>query len=194
MEFLQNSGGMLSSNIFYFNSGITEYRIKAARQHQAQYSRGVPLPSLRSPRLRVSLSQLDNFLSFITSPHIVQDLPFGQRHLELSNGKILETPNTIRMMISQHIVDQYVEYCTETNFKPFSKSSMLHILSACTATVRKSLQGLDYIAAEGAKAFDDLISILDRLGNYGASREMISSCQDALKTGKQYIKADYKVS
>ena len=99
MEFLQNSGGMLSSNIFYFNSGITEYRIKAARQHQAL------LPSLRSPRLRVSLSQLDNFLSFITSPHIVQDLAFGQRHLELSNGKILETPNTIRMMISQHIVD-----------------------------------------------------------------------------------------
>ena len=71
---------------------------------------------------------------------------------------------------------------------------MLRILSACTATVRKSLQGLDYIAAEGAKAFDDLISILDRLGDYGASREMISSCQDALKTGKQYIKADYKVS
>ena len=40
-----------------------------------------------------------------------------------------------------------------------SKSIMLRILDACKATVRKSLQGLDYIAAEGAKAFDDLIVI-----------------------------------
>ena len=71
---------------------------------------------------------------------------------------------------------------------------MLCILSACMATVRKSLQGLDYIGTEGAKAFDDLISILEKLGDYGASREMISSCEDALKTGKQYIKTDYKVS
>ena len=71
---------------------------------------------------------------------------------------------------------------------------MLRILSACTATVRKSLHGLDYIAAEGAKAFDDLISVLERLGDNGASREMISSCEEALKTVKQYIKIDYKVS
>ena len=84
----------------------------------------------------------------------------------------LETPNTIRIMISQHIVDQCVQYCTEINFKPFSKSSMFRILSACTATVRKSLHGLDYIAAEGAKAFDDLISILERLGDNGIVQNM----------------------
>lgn len=93
---------------FLIIPGITDYRIKVARQHTVQYGRGVPLPSVRSPRMRVSLSQLDNFLSFITSPHIVQDLPFGQSHLQLSNGKILETPNTIRIMISQRIVDQYI--------------------------------------------------------------------------------------
>lgn len=97
-------------------------------------------------------------------------------------------------MISQRIVDQYIEYCTETNFKPFSKSTMLRILSACTATARKSLQGLDYIAAEGAKAFDDLISVLEKIGNYGVDKEWISSCEDALKTGKQYLKTDYKVT
>ena len=71
---------------------------------------------------------------------------------------------------------------------------MLRILPACTARVRKSLHGLDYIAAEGAKAFDDLISILERLGENGTSREMISSCEEACKTGKQYIKTDCKVS
>ena len=69
--------------IFHLKSGITDYQIKAARQHKMQYGRGVPLPSVRSRRMKVSLSQLDNFLSFITSPHIVQDLPFAQRHLKL---------------------------------------------------------------------------------------------------------------
>lgn len=143
--------------------------------------------------MRVSPAQLDSFLQFITSPHIVQDLPFGQRNLQLSSGQILQTPNTIRTMVAQRIVDQYLEYCNEINFKPFSQSTMLRILTACTATVRKSLQGLDYIAAEGGKAFDDLISVLEKLGDYGANREWISSCENELKTGKQYLKSDYKV-
>lgn len=145
----------------------------------------MPVPKPTSPTMRVSMVQLDNFLQFITSPHM--------RKLQLSKGKILETPNTIRLMISQRIVDQYEEYCSETNFKPFSKSTMLRILSACTATVRKSLQGLDYIAAEGGKAFNNLLVILDKNCDYATDRSRISSCEDALKAGKQYLKTDYKV-
>lgn len=178
---------MLTVYVFTLIIGITDYRIKTARQHAVQHGRGVPLLSSRSPRMRVSRLQLDDFMQFITSPHIVQDLPFGQRKLQLSNGTIIETPNTIRSMVSERIANQYIQYCEETNFKPFSKSTMLRILSACTATVRKSLQGLDYIAAEGGKAFDDLISILEKI------KEWIASCEDALKAGKQYLKTDYKV-
>ena len=32
---------------------------------------------------------------------------------------------------------------------------MQRVLSACAATVRKYLQGLDYMAADGVKGFDD---------------------------------------
>ena len=39
---------------------------------------------------------------------------------------------------------------------------MLRILSVCSATVRKSLQGLDYIAADGASAFDELANLLNQ--------------------------------
>ena len=67
---------------------------------------------------------------------------------------------------------------------------MLRILSSCTATVRKSLHGLDYFAAEGAKAFDDLVAIVEKLGE----RQWVFRCQQALKEGKQYLKTDYKVS
>ena len=177
------------SVIKQFIPGITEYRIKVARQHTIQYGRGVPLPSTKSPRMRVDESQLDHFLCFITSPHVVQDLPFGQRYLHLTNGMVLETPNVIRSMIPQRITDQYRQFCSETNFVPFSTSTMLRILSSCTATVRKSLHGLDYFAAEGAKAFDDLIAVVENLGD----RHWVLRCQQALKEGKQYLKADYKV-
>lgn len=67
---------------------------------------------------------------------------------------------------------------------------MLRILSSCTATVRKSLHGLDYFAAEGAKVFDDLVAIVEKLGE----RQWVLRCQQALKEGKQYFKTDYKVS
>ena len=56
--------------------------------------------------------------------------------------------------------------------------------------MRKSLQGLDYFAAEGAKAFDDLIAIVEKLGD----RQRVQRCEQVLKEGKRYLKTDYKVS
>ena len=171
--------------------GITEYRIKSARQHAAKFGRGSALLVSKSPRMRVNYAQLDHFLDFNTSPHVILDLPFGQRLLSLSDGSVLETPNLIRTMIPERIVAQYTQYCEENNFRPFSRSTVLRILSSCAATVRKSLQGLDYIAADGAKAFDDLVAMIPKLR--GGDRRWVSHWQKVLKEAKQYIKADYKV-
>ena len=68
---------------------------------------------------------------------------------------------------------------------------MLRVLSSCAAMVRKSLQGLDYIAADGRKAFDELIEMLPKLSN--DDRVWVSRLQKVLKEAKQYIKGDYKV-
>jgi len=56
--------------------------------------------------------------------------------------------------------------------------------------MRKSLHGLDYFAAEGAKAFDDLMAIVEKVGE----RQLVLRCQQALKERKLYFKTDYKVS
>lgn len=74
-------------------------------------------------------------------------------------SRFIETPNVIRAMISSRICDQYRQYCKETEVKPFSTSTMKRLLDVCTATIRKSLQGLDYISANWAKAFDDLSGV-----------------------------------
>ena len=88
---------------------------------------------------------------------------------------------------------QYRQYCSETNFKPFSRSTMLRILTECSASVRKSLQCLDYFAAEGARAFDDLASIVEDISSLRADgREWASRIKDSLKAGKLYLKSDFK--
>ena len=127
------------------------------------HGRGAEIPRVKSPRIGVERKQLDHGLTYLTSPHVIQDLPFGQRYLRLSSGEILETPNVISTMIRSRLVKQYQVYCEETNCTPFSPETMLRVLSACAATVRKSLQGLHYFAADGAKSFDDLPFIMERL-------------------------------
>ena len=123
----------------------------------------------------------------------MQDLPFGQKYLKLSTGDTIEVPNVIRLMIPQRVVQQYKHYCSETNFKPFSDTTMLRVLSECSASVRKSLQGLDYFAAEGARAFDDLTVLIRQVAGLGAGKEWEERVTEALKADKLYLKGDYKV-
>ena len=60
-------------------------------------------------------------------------------------------------------------------------------------TVRKSLQGLDYFAAEGGKVFDDVAGVVDRLSVHEADSNWVSYCKIVLKNGKSHIKSDYEV-
>ena len=122
-----------------FIPGLTQYRYTMANLHRMQYGRGAPVPLQRTARIKIDLQQLDHFLGFITSPHLVQDLPFGEKNLELSSGEIIAVPNVIRTMIPERIAMQYIQFCAETNFKALSRSTLLRILRECSASVRKSL-------------------------------------------------------
>ncbi|KAL9961974.1 hypothetical protein ACROYT_G031023 [Oculina patagonica] len=176
-----------------FIPGLSQYRYTIANLHRLHYGRAVPVPKQPAPRLRITNKQLDHFLCFITSPHLVQDLPFGEKNLRLSSGQYIEVPDIIRTLIPQRIVKQYKQYCSDTGFAPFSESTMLRILSECSASVRKSLQGLDYFAAEGARAFDVLSDLLQQMLENGANKERVVGLQEALKAGKLYLKCDFKV-
>jgi len=177
-----------------FIPGLTKYRYTMANLHRLQFGRGAQLQHQPSIRIRVDLKQLDHFLSFVTSPHLVQDLPFGQKKLKLSSGEVIEVPNVIRTMVPQRIARQYSQFCQETSFKPFSERTILRVLKECSATVRKSLQGLDYFAAEGARAFDELVTLVRQIGELGAGQEWEKKTFDALRSAKLYLKGDYKVS
>ena len=165
-----------------------------ANLHKSQFGRGAQVPKTSTTRIRVDLRKLDHFLDFITSAHLIQDLPLGQKHLKLSCGDVIEVPNVIRLMIPQRVVQQYTQYCEETGFTPFSETTMRRVLSECSASVRKSLQGLDYFAAEGARAFDNLISLMRQVSLLGPGHDWEKRVIKDLKTQKLYLKGDFKVS
>ena len=176
-----------------FIPGLTKYRYTEGKRHCLTYGRGAPVQSTRAPRTDVTFSQIQHFIAFITSPHTVQDLPFGERTITLSNKETIKIPNVIRMMIPERVVKQYLAYCKESSFKPLSRSTLLRILAVCPASTRKSLQGLDYVSSAGAQAFEDLADIVEKLGDAGQGLDWTKQLQSSLRAGKRYLKSDYKV-
>ena len=71
---------------------------------------------------------------------------------------------------------------------------MYRILSECSATVRKSLEGLDYFVAEGGRAISNIQKIIAELHtDKKISDEELKHYNDVLLHSKKYLKSDYKV-
>ncbi|XP_071126479.1 uncharacterized protein [Mytilus edulis] len=176
--------------------GLSEYRYYAAKKHSNKEGCGMPPKNREDTRNRMDHAKLDSFLDFITSSHVIKDLPFGERKLKLQDGKKIETPNIIRCMGPAAIVDQYKQYCKENDFNPLGDSTMFKILSECTATMRKSLEGLDYYLAEGVRAFkelEDVLAELHKMGSISLSDNTFKQHKELLLECKRYLKVDYKV-
>ncbi|KAK3716258.1 hypothetical protein QZH41_008149 [Actinostola sp. cb2023] len=163
-----------------------------AKRHCLLHGRGVPLHSM-APRTRIAIStdKIENFIGFITSPHIIQDIQFGEKTIKLSTEDLVRVPNVVCMIIPERIVQQYQAYCQESGFESLSRSTRM--LNVCSTSVRKSLQGLDYIRSSGFQAFDDLHNVAEKLGYSGKGLAWAKCQQDRLKSAKRYLKSDYKV-
>ena len=81
----------------------------------------------------------------------------------------------------------------ESNFTPLSRRTQLNILSVCSASTRKSLQGLDYISSAGAQAFQDLTDVAKCLGDHLMGMTWAKEQRERLMSAKRYLKSDYKV-
>ena len=96
-------------------------------------------------------------------------------------------------MVPERIVKQYLAYCDETGFQALSRRTLLCILNVCAASVRKSLQGLDYISSAGAQAFEDLCKVVEILGDTGQGMGWAKKQEMRLRESKRYLKSDFKV-
>ena len=77
------------------------------------------------------------------------------------------TRTMVSNFLPQRIVRQYTQYYKETGIEAFSERTMLRVLNECKSSTRKSLQGLDYFAADGARAFDGLEGLVLQMGELG---------------------------
>lgn len=96
----------------HYIPGVTPYRFNIARHHRLLHGRGAIVPTDITRRMKVDFAKVDHFLDFITSSHIVQDMPFGEKMLKLSTGEVIKTPNVVRMLIPERITQQYFQFCT----------------------------------------------------------------------------------
>ena len=173
--------------------GLTRHRFMVARQHAILHGSGSPVPIYTRTKSIIPEAKLGHFLDFITSSHVIQDVPFGARTITLSTNEVIQVPNVVRNIIPERIVCQYQEYSAEQNFIPMSRSTLLRILHVCSASTRKSLQGLDYISSAGAQAFEDLEEVANRLGEMGMGHTWAKRQKETLKEAKRYLKTDDKV-
>ena len=65
--------------IIRYIPGLSKYRYTEAKRHCLTYGRGVPVSNVRAPRRDVETPQIEHFISYICSPHVIQDLPFGEQ-------------------------------------------------------------------------------------------------------------------
>lgn len=186
------SGGFLKEMHGPFEK-LSDRQIKKARAHAKNVGLGFNVEKLPSHRVRIDLVKLDHFLSFVDQPYFYQDVAYGTRTLKLDCGERLVMPNVVRIVGRSTMIEQYFKHCSEEGVDPLGRSTLYRILEVREASQRKSLQGLDNIAAAGAEGFDTMNKIVDQLKDSGARVKWCQEIRDNLKDGKRYLKTEYRV-
>ena len=96
-------------------------------------------------------------------------MAFGTKNLKLDSGEHIIIPAVIRTLILSRVIEQYAAYCKEEGFEP--ERSLFRILDICSASMQKSLPGLDNVTAAGAQAFQNLDGVVHTLEKNGSRRE-----------------------
>lgn len=174
--------------------GLSKWRIDQARRHAIDVGEGQPVVETPIFRTRLDPVKTDHFIDFISRPCFLQDVAYGTRKLKLDSGEHAVIPAVIRTLIPLRIIAQYLAYCSDIEFEPASERTLFRILEVCSASMQKSLHGLDYITTDGAQGFECLENIASTLRNEQAvSSSWEKECKQQLVDAKRYLKADYKL-
>ena len=172
--------------------GLSKWRIDQARQHATESGKGQPIQEKPIYRARINNVKVDHFLDYISRPELLQDVAFGTKTMKLDSGEKIVIPAVVRTLIPSRIIEQYLRYSKQEEFETASERSLYRILDVCSASMQKSLQGLDNVTADGTEAIDTLINIVQTLVESGASTEWGTKTEQKVKEVKRYFKTDFK--
>ncbi|PFX14753.1 hypothetical protein AWC38_SpisGene21066 [Stylophora pistillata] len=172
---------------------ISTWEIKQARSHANLHGPGTIPETTTKHRVRLDMGKLDHFIDFVNRPYFYQDVSYGSKILVLDNGDKIEMPNVVRTVTRSTMIEQYLEYCKEQCHEPLSRSTMFKILEIREASQRKSLQGLDNTAADGAAGFQTLETLVETLEKGGMEMQWCLYVRHKLQDAKRYLKTDCRL-
>ena len=172
--------------------GLSKWRIDQARNHATETGKGQPILEKPIYRARIETAKVDHFLDYISRPELLQDVAFGTKTLNLDSGERVIIPAVVRTLIPSRIIQQYICYCKQEQFQSASETSLYRILDVCSASMQKSLQGLDNVTAEGTEAIDNLTKMNETLVENGAEEGWGKTTECKVKEVKRYFKTDFK--
>ncbi|CAF1014017.1 unnamed protein product [Didymodactylos carnosus] len=165
-------------------------RIEMTKSYNRLNGRGTIPDCERGHIGRYNDSQIAHFIEFTLVTYNNRS-SIWKEEIELETGEEIIIPNTIRNLIPTRIIQQYPAFCHETqskkggdddqnknadpnnDFQPLDETSLYEILKACSSSTRKSLQGLDYYAADGSSAFHSLAKIYEELAAYDGTKQFV---------------------
>ena len=175
-------------------TGLTKWRVDQARCHATDEGEGQPLLDKPIFRIRLDRVKTDHFIDYISRPCFLQDVAYGTRKLKLDSGGRAVIPAVIRTLIPSRIIAQYQAYCREIGFDPASERTLFRILEVCSASMQKSLNGLDYITTDGVQALETLEDIVSTLKVENAvTSNWEKETKQQLLDAKRYLKADFRL-
>ena len=118
---------------------LSDRQIKKARNHAKNVGPGRAVEKTLFHRVRIDLTKLNHFLSFIDQPFFYQDVAYGTRHLKLESGEKLVMPNVVRTVARSTMIELYFKQCREEEFHPLGRSTFYRILKVREVSQRKSL-------------------------------------------------------
>ena len=138
--------------------------------------------------------ELDPFFYLRCPTLFLQDVAYGQQTLKLESGERLAMANIIRTVTRSTMIAQYLVFCEDDGFQPLSRATMYRVLKAREASLRKSLQGLDNVSADGAESFQRITRIVEELEEeYRVSKDWCSDVRNRLMKAKCCLKTEYRV-
>ncbi|CAC5392141.1 unnamed protein product [Mytilus coruscus] len=130
---------------------LTEFKYYTAKKHGEKFGYGLPVPPAETHRQKNGSNEIGQLLEFITSPHIIRDLPYGEKKLKLSDGTVQNVPNLVRCMGSSDIIQQQC-----TNLQLLRAQNGKGPCDRTAATVKSAIrrhinQGNDVVTANHMK-------------------------------------------
>lgn len=103
----------------------TKYEVDKARQWRTTYGPGAFKVPEKTTKRKLDIHKCEHFLQISDA---IQDVAYGASTLVYDSGEKQIVPRAIltAMKMKTHTILQYHQFCSEFNYTPLSKSSLLH--------------------------------------------------------------------